>query len=208
MLRTWQSTCIIRVLLIAKIGYHGPDRILARALQLDKLASSGANKYNARGIPNTTIVNPHTLEAMIALKGGQSSKSLIGIIDEQKNALNKQYGKSLKRKDLRKFNDAANGVLGEMGKGQFDKALRSASKLAASVAKKAQALQDKAKKVQADVVEAADKRVDELAAVVGRGETKGVARELTGIVSAAKGTDLETKAKELLAKVKAAAAAK
>ena len=167
------------------------------AEQLDKLSRSGAAKYHGKGIPYTAIVNPHTLEEMTSFLGGQSAKTLMGAVDEQKKALEKQYGKSMRRKDLARFQKDVAEIRAHVTLGDLDKALKGVDKLVKDTEKQAEALQKKAAELQTEVVAATTKRLDEIEAVIQRGETKGLKRELMSLGYATRGTDLESRVKEL-----------
>jgi len=166
--------------------------------------SQAPRKYkDGNGIPETAIVNPHTLEKMDSWKGSYAAGKLVDAATTAKKALVKQYGKGIKRKDLRKVNKEAAKTRATLEKGTLLKALGSAQALWKKLAKKPKALQAIAAKLLDECFAATEKRLDELEAVIGRGETKDAARELGPLVRALKGSRLEERAHKLLANTKA-----
>jgi len=174
------------------------------AAQLDKLARSGASKYNERGIPNTTIVNPHNLEAMTAFKGSQAAGYVMDEVTKARKVLTASYGKGIARKKYRKIRETQDQIKKDAADGNFAKAVGDVMKLEKSTVKFA-TVHTMIVAFRGEIVGMAGKHLDELEALIGRGEKKAAAKELGPLTRALKGTDLEARAAELLAKAKAKA---
>ena len=171
--------------------------------QLDKLRGSGASKYSSRGVPYTVVVNPHTLEMMEDFLGGRAAGALMDAVTVHRKALTKQYGKGVSRKELAKLDKESAKIKKDLGAGKLANALSGLAKLQKKTAKGPQALQDRIGKVAKEVLDAAGKQLDEAEAMIGRGAAKEASRILSPLARALKGTDLEARAAELLAKSKA-----
>ena len=170
---------------------------------IKKLRSTRAGRYNNTGkIPYTAIVNPHTLEELENLKGGYSGKTLMEIVTTHKKALGKEYGKSLSRKSLTKVRKQERAIQAELEKESYSKALAATAKLEKSVARKPAALIEMVGKIKAGVVAACARKLDSLEALIGRGAKDEALKELGPLSRALKGTSLEERAGELLAKAK------
>lgn len=172
--------------------------------EIKKLRSSKAGSYNHTGkIPYTAIVNPHTLEEMESIKGSYSGKTLMEIVKNHRKELAKEYGKSISRKALTKVRKQQQAIEEELKKEQYAKALTTTAKLEKSVAKQPTALVEMVGKTKAGVVDACGKKLDSLEALIGRGAKAEAAKELGPLTRALKGTALEERALDLLAKAKA-----
>jgi len=171
--------------------------------ELKRNNQESAKWNNTRGIPYTTIVNPHTNERMEQISGGYAAGKLMDMVAASRKKLNKQYGKSISRKKLKGWRKDEGKARADLEKGDISKAMSAASKLAKKLAKQPTAAQKIATDLIDDILKAAGKRLDEYEALIGRGEKKTVARELGPIARALKGTALEERANDLLAKAKA-----
>lgn len=174
------------------------------AEQLDRIAGSPAGRYRSdkNKIPYTAVVDPYTLKEMASFLGSKSAKSLMAMVEEQKKVLEKEHGKSLRRKDLTKFNEDAADVTKLCNK-DLGKALKAADKLVKTYSKKAEVLLKKAAEVRGEVVVAVTKRLDEIEALIQRGELKGLKRELMSLGYPTRGTELEARVKSLQEALKA-----
>lgn len=171
---------------------------------MQKMGGSKAGSYNNTGkIPYTAIVDPHTLEEMENIKGGYGAGTLIDLVKEKKKELEKAHGKSISRKELQKVKKESAEIKELVDAGNLTRALSDAAKLEKSMAK-SPALLEMAGKVSAEVQAACAKRLDELEAQIGRGETKDAAKELGPLARALKGTPLEERANALLEQTKTA----
>ena len=94
---------------------------------LKKLNRSKARSYNdSPGIPYTAVVSPHTLEKMSFISASYSAGTLVDQVTVARKALVKQYGKGIKRKDLRKVNKEATKTRKVLETGEIVKALKAA----------------------------------------------------------------------------------
>ena len=172
---------------------------------VNALNSSPAGQYNKTGkIPYVGIVDPHTQKEMKPMPGGAAAGGLMDAVAECKATLNKQYGPSMKRSSLKKFRASAKSIEDEIGKGAA-KALSDLKKLQTSIAKEPQALKDEAGKLEEKVLEAAKADLDKADGLITSGDVKGattILKSYNGLF--AKGSELETRLKELLEKTKPA----
>jgi len=167
------------------------------------MRSTKAGTYNNTGkIPYTAIVNPHTEEEMENIKGGYGAGSLMDIVSARRKELVKQYGKGASRKTLNKVKDASADIRKELADGDLTKALTESAALEKKMAKEGDAIMDMVAKVRADVLEAAGKQLDELEAMIGRGEAREAGRELSRLARHLKGTAFEERVNDLIAKTK------
>ena len=163
-----------------------------------------SGRWNNTGrTPYTAIVNPHTNERMDEIKGRYAAGKLMEKVEAAKKKLNKQYGKSISRKKLKGWRKDEGKARAQLEKGDIAKAMSAAFKLRKKLAKQPEAARKIATGLIGDIEEAAGKRLDEYEALIGRGEKKTVARELGPLSRALKGTALEQRALDLLAKAKA-----
>lgn len=168
------------------------------------LGGSKAGTYNnTNKIPYTAIVDPHTLEEMENIKVGYGAGSLMDIVTARKKELEKAHGKGLSRKTLGKVKEADASIRGHLAKGDLAKALAESAALQKKVAKEPPAIMELADKTGVEVLDAAGKRLDELEAMIGRGEKAEAGKELGPLSRALKGTALEERALALLAQTKA-----
>jgi len=173
------------------------DQVLA-------LGSSHAASYNKTGgVPYTCVVDPYTLEELKHWEGGaHSAKSLMEEIEPFHDALVKEHGKGLARKDLRKYEDAESKALASSGEGEYAKALDTLRKATKKVAEWPEALQLRAKESEAGVLRDAAKALDEIQAL-GATDAKEAKKSLGRLRSRLRGTGLEERAKQLLAELSA-----
>lgn len=174
-----------------------------------KLATSPAAAYNDTGrIPFTCLVNPHDLKEMQRFPGGQSAKTLMEAALLQKKRLNEQYGPSLSRATLKKFDAGAKKIADELPKSGAAKAMVEYRKLEKSLGKEVPAgMKERTEKLMALVLEAATKELDDAEAAIDSGDVGGGKKILAKLAAALKGTSLEARVGELNEKAKAAAPA-
>jgi hypothetical protein len=170
------------------------------------MASSPASSYSSTGIPYTAIVDPFTLKEMKGFLGGQSSKMLIEEIGIAKAALNKDHGASIKRSTLQKYEAALKDVEASLTKEGAAKAMEAFRKLDASLGKDAASLQARGKKVEEAILAGATKQLDDAEAKIKAGDAKAAVAVLKPLAPALKGTALEARTKDLLAKANPAEA--
>ena len=171
--------------------------------ELKKLNRSKAGRYNDTGkIPYTAVIDPYTLEKMSFIGGGYGVGKLVDQVAAAKKVLVKQYGKGIKRKDLRKVNKEAAKTRAMLEKGKVIKALKAAQAQWKKLAKKPKGLQDIVAKLLEESFAAAEKQLDEIEAVIGRGDKKSAGRNLAPLARALKGSRLEERANKLLASTK------
>ena len=172
--------------------------------ELKDLARSRAASYNDTGkIPYTVVVDPYTLEKMSDhIGGGYGAGKLEDLVVAARKTLDKAHGKGLSRKKLAKAQKAEDKIRATLEKGDLIKALSGAKGLEKKAAKEPKPLQDKVAKLLDDILKEAGKSLDECEGVIGRGDLKGAARTLGSLTRALKGTALEERANELLAKTK------
>jgi len=183
-----------------KVEYYISWPGLTKA-DMDGLNRSKARSYNkSGGIPYVSIVNPHTLAEIEGYNGGSSGK-IMDSVDAAQKMLTKAHGKPIKRKTLIKFRKEETKVRALMAAGDLGKAWSGYAGMAKKTAKMSKPFQDIAKKIQDDLLTASGKKLDELDALVARGETKGVSNELRSLARYLKGTDLEGRVSALAAKL-------
>jgi hypothetical protein len=175
-------------------------------LTLDELKKNNQEsaKWNdTRGIPYTCIVNPHTNERMGEhISGGYGAGKLMDMVKVAKKTLEKEYGKSVSRKKLRKYQKSDTKARDLLEKGDLSKAMSEARKLEKAVAKQPTAVQEIATKLIADIVTSAGKQLDEAEALIARGALKDAQKILSPLVRILKKTDAEQRAVDLMAKTK------
>jgi hypothetical protein len=171
------------------------------------LNGSKAGTYNNTGrIPFTCIVNPHDESEMQRFQGGQSAKSIMEAVTEKKKLLNEQHGPSLSRPVMKKFDADAKKIVDAMPKAGAAKSIGDFNKVVKALGKDAGAMKQRTDKVLAVLLEAATKELDDAEAKLNENDAAGATKILSKIAPALKGTDLESRAQELVAKAKAAAA--
>lgn len=173
------------------------------AEDIRNLRGSKAGSYNQTGkIPYTCIVDPYTLEEMDNIKGGYGAGTLMDLVTAKKKELEKAHGKGVSRKTYAKVKEADAGIRKELAAGNLAKALADSAALQKKVAKESPAIVEMAQKTGAEVLEAAGKQLDEIEAMIGRGENAEASKQLGPLSRALKGTTLEERATALLEKTK------
>lgn len=168
------------------------------------LRSSKAGTYNdTGGIPFTAIVNPHTLEKMVGMPGGQSSKTVMEKVEEAKDKLEEAYGESLKRSDIEKLNEDLKKVQEKLEKYGGAKALAELAKAEKKAAKKGDRLVALATPVREKVMETITKEVDAAEEMISDGDLKGAKKALSPLRRPLKDTELGERVEALYEKTKA-----
>ncbi|MFI5402887.1 MAG: hypothetical protein ACHQ1G_08125 [Planctomycetota bacterium] len=170
---------------------------------IDTLRGSKASSYNNTGrIPYTAIIDPYTLEEMSNIPGGYGAGTLMDAVTVAKKQLEKEHGKSVSRKALTKVKDADREIREDLAKGNLAKALADSAALEKKVAKESAAVVDLAAKNRTDVLDAGTKQLDDIDAMIARGEKAEAAKQIGPLSRALKGTTLEARALELAEKSK------
>lgn len=174
--------------------------------EIYKLNSSKGASYNNTGkIPFTCIVNPWDEAEMQRWQGGTGTKAIMEGVLAAKKTLNAAKGPSLSRPVLKKFDVDSKKLLEAMPKAGTAKTLTEFNKMVKGLGKSETGMKPRTDKVLAAILEAATQELDQADAALGSGDAAAAKKILDKLAPALKGTDLETRAKELLAKVKAAA---
>lgn len=178
--------------------------------QLEALNSSPAGQYNKTGkIPYVGIVDPFTLQEIKSMPGGAAAGGLMKAVEEAKVQLNKEHGPSVKRSTLKKVRSGIRDIESTLaGKGGAAKALADLRKLQTSIAKEPESIRNETKAIEEKVLDAAKTQLDDAEAKIAAGDVKAAQAILSQLGSALKGTDLESRVKELAEKIKAAQPAK
>ncbi|MEM8885424.1 MAG: hypothetical protein AAGD14_15260 [Planctomycetota bacterium] len=168
---------------------------------IKRLRASRAGTFNtSRGIPHVAIVNPHTLQTFAGWNGGSAGK-IMDAVEDAKKQLQKEYGKSISRKALAKYRKDEAKVRKELEKGAIGKSWTLFKGHAKKYEKKGKAFVDQCNKLQQELLDATSKHLDELDAAIARGDTKKAERELKSLQRALKGTELEARVGQILAKL-------
>jgi hypothetical protein len=172
--------------------------------ELKAMDGTKAGSYNTtRGLPYTAVVDPHTLAEMGSLKGAFALGALTDLVAQKKKELEKAHGKSVSRKTLTKVKEADAAIRELLAKGDVAKALTESAALQKKVAKEPSAIVELASKTGIEVLDAAGKQLDEIEAMIGRGEKAEAGKQLSTLSRALKGTALEERALALLGQTKA-----
>jgi hypothetical protein len=172
--------------------------------EIQGFRSTKAATYNQSGkIPYTSIVNPYTLEEMQSWIGGQSAKTIMDALDEQKKVLEKEHGPSLTRSVLQKFREQEDKVREALEKQGVAKALTVFKGLERFVEKYGDAMKAKAAEVRETLMAAAKAELDKAAELIGSGDLAAAKKILSSLRFALKGTDLAPQLEELLEKASA-----
>ena len=167
------------------------------------LRSSKAGTYNdTGGIPFTAIVNPHTLEKMVGMPGGQSSKTVMEKVEAAKEKLEDAHGKSLKRSDIEDLNEDLEKVQAKLEKSGGAKALAELAKAEKSAAKKGDRLLALVAPMREKVMETITKEVDAAEEMISDGDLKGAKKALSPLRRPLKGTELGERVESLYEKTK------
>ena len=171
--------------------------------ELKTIQGTKAGSYNTTGkLPYTAVVDPFTLEEMGNLKGGFAVGALTDLVTAKRKELEKAHGKGVSRKTLTKVREADAGIREALAAGNLAKALADSAALQKKVAKEAPAIVEMANKTGVEVLEAAGKQLDEIEAMINRGEMAEAMKQLGPLSRALKGTTLEERALALLEKTK------
>jgi hypothetical protein len=172
---------------------------------IGNMRGTKAGQYNNTGkIPYTAVVDPHTLEELGNLKGGYAVGALTDLVEVHKKALVKQHGKGVSRKTLSKVKEADAGIRKLLADGDLAKALAESAALQKKVAKEPAAVIEMAGKTGVEVLAAAGTKLDEIEAMINRGEKAEAGKLLGPLARALKGTTLEERALALVEATKAA----
>lgn len=169
------------------------------AEEIKALAGSKGGSYNNTGkIPYTCVVDPYTLEEMGNIKGGYGVGLLTDLVEQKHKELVKQHGKGVSRKTLTKVKEADAGIRKELAAGNLAKALTDSAALQKKVAKEAPAIIELAGKTGVEVLAAAAKQLDDIEAMIARGDKDEAMKQLGPLARALKGTTLEERSLALL----------
>jgi hypothetical protein len=168
------------------------------------LHSSKASSYNnTGGIPFTVIVDPFTEAEMQRYPGGgHAAKEIMEGVLAQRKVLNQAHGPSISRTLLTKVTAEVKRISGMVEKDGPAKAMGEIRKLEKSLAKEPESLRKRLEPVQTAAVDAATKLLDDAEAKIGAGDLPGAKKILDKFGRAFDGTDIESRVKELVAKLK------
>lgn len=154
-----------------------------------------AGQYNKTGkIPYTSIVNPHNLEEMKGLPGGQGVKALMEAAEEARRQLQKEHGKGLSRKEYDRIGDAEAKARESLAKGEFGKAIDLLT--AATPQNAPEALAKRLSTTRESIVSAAEEALSAVGKTAGS-DVSAAKKELSSLLPRLRGTGLEERAKEL-----------
>lgn len=168
---------------------------------INALKSSKAGQYNkSGGIPYISIVDPHTEEEIV--NSGEwtarTAKTIMEAATAALETLQEEHGKGMKRKDLRKVDDAEGDAAKAISKKDFAKAIKAVEKIAKKGKDWPEGMQERFKAMQEHVANAASEALDEIEALDDAKEAK---RLLGRFKNKLKGTGHEDRAKALYAKL-------
>ena len=170
--------------------------------------SKAASYNNTGGVPYTCVVDPFTLEEIKNWPGGgHSAKSLIEEIGEIGETLRKEHPVGLKRKDLRKYEEAEADANAEAKDGDYTKALKELEKGTKKASEWPEELQARVAAARTGIIDQATKCVDDVEALIGT-DAKEARKQIGRLKSKIKGTGLEDRLAALDAQVREALAAK
>jgi hypothetical protein len=170
---------------------------------VENMRQTKANTYNkTNGIPYTSIIDPFTLDEMEKISGAYAAAELMDIVTAKKKELEKAHGKGTSRRTLAKFKETDAAIKKSLADGNLAKAVTDSLALQKKVSKDGEAIVEMAKKTGVEVLEAAGKQLDEIEAMIGRGEKPEAAKQLGPLSRALKGTDLEARALALIEQTK------
>lgn len=174
---------------------------LTRA-DLFALHGSKASSYNdTGGIPFTVIVNPWTEQEMARFPGGgHSPDKIIAAVNEQTKVLNSTNGPSLSRATLTKVNGEAKRVTDVLAKDGVVKAFAELKKAEKAFAKEAEPIRKRFEPARTAILAAAALQLDAADEKLDAGDQPGAKKLLDKLGRSLDGTDLEARAKELVAK--------
>ena len=173
------------------------------AEDVSTLHGSKGGSYNNTGkIPYTAVVDPHTLEEMGKIQGGYGMGTLTDLVTAKKKELEKAHGKGVSRKTLGKVKEAEAAIKKALEAGDVAKALADFAALQKKVAKEGDAIVEMVSKTGVEVLAAAGKQLDDIEAMIARGEKAEAQKQLGPLVRGLKGTDLEARATALVEQTK------
>jgi len=171
--------------------------------EVNALHGSKAGTYNKTGSnPYLSVVDPYTLEEMGNLKGSYAVGALTDLVTAKKKELEKEHGKGTSRKTLGKVKEADTAIRKALEDGQVAKALADFGALQKKVAKEGDAIVEMVKSTGVEVLAAAGKQLDDIDAMIARGEKAEAQKQLGPLVRGLKGTDLEARATALVEQTK------
>jgi hypothetical protein len=166
--------------------------------EVNALNASKAGRYNdTGGIPVTTLVNPHTEEAIIRWQGGTSAKTIIEAATEARATLEKEHGEGFPARTYAKFLGAEDDAWQAVAKGDFTKALKEVDAVLAKSEDWPEVMKTRGEALRRLIVEAAAARLDEIEAQSSEDLNRAKA-DLRKLLAKLKGTGLEERAKTLL----------
>lgn len=167
------------------------------------LGRSAAARYNQTGaVPYTCVVDPHTGKELEAWRGATSKKTIIERLEAHAKALEKAHGKGLRRKDLRKYEEAEAEARAEVTDGDYARAIKTIDKATRKSKEWPEVLRERAGRAREEVVAAATKALEE-AATIAESDPKEARRMLSRLRSKLRGTGLEDRLKQALTDLKA-----
>lgn len=171
------------------------------------LARSKASSYNDTGkIPFLCIVDPYTEKEMVRYPGGLAAKGLMEAAAAQKKVLNDQHGPSVSREVLTGTKAEVKRITGALEKDGVAKSMTAFRKLEKGVAKQPETIKALIQPALDAIVAAATAQLDDAEGKLTAGDAPGAKKILDKLGKSLDGTDLAERAKDLLAKAKAAAA--
>jgi hypothetical protein len=172
-----------------------PGMTVAEMLALN---ASKASQYNDTGrIPFTAMIDPHTEKEMQRWMGGQAASTLMEAAKEHRKTLVKQHGEGVSRKVFDEVVEMETDTAAALAGGELQEALAASAKVEVDE-QWPQALKDRVAVCRKKVLDAAAQRLKDLEAQA-LSDAAAAKRELTKLVPALKGTELEARAAELLA---------
>ena len=168
------------------------------------LHRSKASSYNdTRGIPFTAVIDPHTEKEMQRWEGGgHSPKSIMEGVAAQRKVLNAAHGAGVSRAVLAKVTNETRRILEGVAKDGVAKSMTDYRALEKSVAGESETLRKKLEPVLESLIEAATKQLDDAEAKLSAGDAAGAKKILDKLGRSLKGTSLEQRANDLVAKLK------
>ncbi len=164
------------------------------------LASSKAGTYNDTGkIPFTCLVDPFTLTELKRYEGGgHSAKSIMEDIEEVTKSLQKEHGEGFSPKAWQKILEAEDDAWAKAAKEDYAKAVQILQHATSKVKDAPEDVTAHVEKAKTDILAVADAKIEEIRTKAAS-DPIAVKSELRRLASKLKGTDLEAKAKDLLA---------
>lgn len=166
--------------------------------QLDRLSNSPARDYmTGNRIPYTAVVNPHTLEEMVHLRGVVTPKELIESIKAERKKLDAAHGKGIERKLWREVQRGQIEIDLLLGEDEIAKAMAVYRHLAKRTLLQPEALKRPVETSLAVILDDAAKRLDVLERRIGKGEGPKLKEDLRVLSRALADTKLAARVREL-----------